>query len=164
MQYPNSGSLTTALSRYLNRIDELTESPYCLQALISIVVDIAFHSPKTQPTTMAILSKLLSLLESTAEKQTVVDRVRRKFSNVPNTGYLEIWLQRATLHSGTGQVYSEPLCNLAEGKHEQIWNSDWISTASLKKTVDAKKVLKEAKKKKLPSVIEPSEVQLFEFY
>lgn len=164
VQFPNSGSLQTALASYLNRIDALTDAPYCLQALISIVVDIAFHSPKTQPTTMAILSKLLSLLGSTAEKQLVVDRVLKRFKSVPNTGYLEIWLQRATLHSGTGQSYREPLCRLADGASEPIWNSAWISSPTLANTVDAKKLIKEAKKKKLPSVINPSEVQLFDTY
>ena len=164
MRYPNSGSLQMALATYLTRIEKLSEQPYCLQALISIVVDIAFHSPKTQPTTMAVLSKLLSLLGSTAEKQAVVDRVLQKFKSVPNTGYLEIWMQRATLHSGTGQSYSEPLCMLANGDPVSIWNNTWIGSTSLKKEVDAKKVIKEEKKMKLPSVIDPSEVQLFEVY
>ncbi|TWT35908.1 Reverse transcriptase (RNA-dependent DNA polymerase) [Posidoniimonas corsicana] len=164
MRYPNSGSLQTALAQYLNRVDKWAEPPYSLQALISIVIDIAFHSPKTQPTTMAILSKLLSLVSTTAEKQAVVDRTLRKFGSVPNTGYLEIWLQRATLHSGTGQSYREPLCKLANGESEPIWNSSWISSTPLRAAVDAKKVIKEAKKKKLPAVIKPSEVQLFEDY
>ncbi|MCA9232257.1 MAG: RNA-directed DNA polymerase [Planctomycetales bacterium] len=164
MRFPNSGSLQTALAGYLNRINALTDAPYCLQALISIVADIAFHSPKTQPSTMAILSKLLSLLGSTQEKKSVVDRVLRKFESVPNTGYLEIWLQRATLHSGTGQAYTEPLCKLADGDAEPIWNNAWISSPTLANAVDAKKLIKEAKKKKLPPVIDPSEVQLFDVY
>jgi hypothetical protein len=54
--FPNSGSLQTALNEYLNQIVTLNGPPYQLNALISIVVDIAFHSPKTQPIAMAILS------------------------------------------------------------------------------------------------------------
>jgi len=163
-QFPNSGSLQTALARYLNRVDKLSDAPYCLQALISIVVDVAFHSPKTQPTTMAILSKLLSLLGSTAEKQLVVDRVLTKFRSVPNTGYMELWLQRATLHSGTEQSYHEPLCKLANGASEPIWNSAWISSLMLRKVVNPKNLINKSKMKQLPPVIDPSEVQLFELY
>jgi len=163
-QFPNSGSLQIALAEYLNRIDKLAKPPYQPIALISLVVDIAFHNPKTQPTTMAILSKLLSLLATQKEKKSIVSKVLKKFDSVPNTGYLEIWLQRATLHSDTGQTFKEPLCKLADGNTETIWNSSWISSASLKRAVKAKTIVKREKMKELPEVIKPSEVQLFEVY
>jgi len=164
VRFPNSGSLQTALNEYLNRVADLTEPPYQMGALISIIVDIAFHSPKTQPTAMAILSKLLSLLSAQRDKQSVVDKVMKKFNSIPNTGYLEIWLQRATLHSGTAQNFSEPLCKLASGTEESIWNSTWISSKPLKKAVQAKTIVKKSAMKTLPEVIKPSEVQLFEVY
>ena len=113
---------------------------------------------------MAILSKLLSVLSTQSKKQTVVDKVLRKFASVPNTGYLEIWLQRATLHSKTGQSYSEPLCKLASGAVEPIWNSSWISSKPLRNSVEAKKIVKKSAMRTLPEVINPSEVQLFEVY
>lgn len=164
MRFPNSGSLQIALAKYLNRINQLTKVPYQPIALISLVVDIAFHSPKAQPTTMAILSKLLSQLGTRKEKQSVIRQVRKKFASVPNTGYLEIWLQRATLHSRTSWPFTEPLCKLANGENEPIWNSSWISSASLKQAVEAEAIVKRKKMKKLPEVIKPSEVQLFEVY
>ncbi|MDA7950173.1 MAG: RNA-directed DNA polymerase [Pirellulaceae bacterium] len=166
MQFPNSGSLQKALSKYLNRIDKLSKKPCQLLALISLIVDIAFHSPKTQPITMAILSKLLSLLKTQKEKESVVQQVLKKSSSIPNIAYLEIWLQRAILHSGIDQSFMTPLCKLASGDFNEIWNSSWIGKENelLKQMVNATKVIRKRKMKKLPEVIDPSEVQLFNEY
>ena len=164
VQFPNSGSLQTALTEYLRIIVRLDAPPYQILALISIIVDIAFHSPKTQPVAMAILSKLLSLLATEKEQYDVVARIMNKFSSIPNTGYMEIWLQRATLKLNKVPDFDEPLCKVASGATENLWNSDWISAAKLKQLVKAKSVIDNAAMKKLPGVIKPSEVQLFKPY
>jgi uncharacterized protein YjgD (DUF1641 family) len=40
----------------------------------------------------AILSHLIDLLESTTKKSEVIDKIKKKFERVPNTGFLDIWL------------------------------------------------------------------------
>lgn len=56
VDFPNSGSLAKPLAEFykrVSRIKSISESP---KALIAIVVDIAFHNPRTYPTCAAILS------------------------------------------------------------------------------------------------------------
>lgn len=61
-KYPNSGSVTRALSEFQKRIyKKQTIEKENINVLISIVVDIAYKNPKTYAVTTAILSKLLSL-------------------------------------------------------------------------------------------------------
>lgn len=163
-RHPNSGSLQTALGEFLARVNSLTSPPHGLLALISLIVDIAYRSPKSQPLTMAILSKLISFLPNTKAKQAVVDQVMNKFSAIPNTGYMEIWLQRAVLHSGANFAFREPLCILASCKTLPIWNSSWIASPALQSVVDAKKSIKKQKMQKLPPVVDPKEVRLFDPY
>lgn len=161
IRFPNAGSLQVALGAYLKRIISLNNAPKQIRALISIVVDIAFHNPKAQPLAMAVLSKLLSLLNTAEEKQGVVDQIMRKFAAVPNTGYLEIWLQRATLHSGAVPEFTEPLCMLAAGNSVQIWNNSWISNKRLNQVLDERTIVDRDAMEKLPEVVAPAEVQLF---
>ena len=78
IEFPNAGSLATALEAYHKRILHLEK---CDQAmpLISIVVDIAYHNSRTYPICAAILSKLISFLETTDKRQSVVEKTKRKF-------------------------------------------------------------------------------------
>ncbi len=68
-----------------------------LSVLISIVVDIAYHNPRTYPISIAILSKLFNLLDNIETIKDIVKKVINKFDNIPNTGHMQIWLQRATI-------------------------------------------------------------------
>jgi RNA-directed DNA polymerase len=162
-QFPNSGSLVAALTEYHRLILKERNVPRQLMQLISIVVDIAFHSPKVYPVTMAILSKLLSLLASKEQKQDIINRILKKFSRIPNTGYLEIWLQRVALPFGITPSFQEPLCHLVEGKVADIWDNQWISSKTLKKALDAREVIDRERIKKLERVIPEKEIRLFEY-
>ena len=85
-EYPNAGSLVVALDGYNKR---LTVLQTCDQALplISIVVDIAYRNPRTYPICAALLSKLISFLKTTDEKRSVIEKAKKKFSQIPNTGH-----------------------------------------------------------------------------
>jgi hypothetical protein len=113
LYYPNTGSLAKALSDFnkalpkkaLTKEDNL--QPDSIMPLISIVADIALHNPRHLPLCAAILSHLIDLLESTTKKSEVIDKIKKKFERVPNTGFLDIWLQRITLPFGQKMHYDE---------------------------------------------------------
>ncbi len=69
--------------------------------LISIVVDIAFHNPRTYPKAIAILSNLLYFFTE-EEQAELCEKIKKKFGQIPNTEYLELWLQRLTLKLDLG--------------------------------------------------------------
>jgi hypothetical protein len=158
--YPNSGSLVGALNKFHQRITNIKKYSQTLP-LVSMVVDIAFHNPRTYPICAAILSKLISLLHEDDKKLDVIDKIMDKFSIIPNTGYMEIWLQRATINFKDDLEFEEPLCNIVKGENESIWNNNWISCKSLKDLISGKMIIDIDLISKLKPVISPKEVELF---
>ncbi len=66
-----------------------------------------------------------------------MEKIKKKFDKLPNTGHMQLWLQRISIPVGDTLNYDEPLCKLAAGEDCQIWNSDWISSKKLKRALDA---------------------------
>ena len=67
-KYPNSGTLSKLLSKFLKRlvgIDKLEED---ISVLSAIVVEIAMNSPKIYNLVVSILSNLINQLDSTADR------------------------------------------------------------------------------------------------
>ena len=162
--FPNSPSLVRGLHEYHRRIVCIKKSRSDVIPLISIVVDIACHNPRIYSVAMAILSKLLTFVKKTSDKRDVILRIIRKFSRIPNTGHLKIWLQRVALPIGDDVEFDEPLCQLAAGKDVELWNSDWISTAALLKKLKSSRIVDIKIRDELTTVISEDEVQLFEGY
>jgi len=160
IEHPNAGSLVVALRAYHKRILRLEKYDQAMP-LISIVVDIAYHNPRTYPICAAILSKLISFLETTTERQSVIEKTKRKFSQIPNTGHMQLWLQRISFPFAPAMDFDEPLCRLIRGASEQIWNSEWISSKDLQNAVDAKKILDQQVLEKLDAIVPAEEVALF---
>ncbi len=138
--YPNSGSLANALNKFYHRLSKSKNVQPSVPVLISIATDIAFHNPRCYPHIAAILSKLLSYLEVN-EQIRFSDRIRKKIERLPNTGYMQVWLQRATLSLREHVHYSDPLCLLVAGHSADIWNSAWISSTQLSKNLEPKKIV-----------------------
>lgn len=158
--YPNAGSLVKSLGEFQKRLSGLSKCDQSLP-LISIVVDIACRNPKTYPMCAAILSKLLSFLDSNEARQCVIKRIKNKFSLIPNTGHIQIWLQRITLPFAPDTEFDEPLCRLVSGCDESIWNNEWISSKDLKNALDAKQIVDEDRVAKLAPIVPAEEVELF---
>ena len=134
LEYPNAGSVKGALKNYHKNLfeSELRHSPL---SLISIVTDIAYRNPKTHAIAVAILSQLIGCLETDSAKQNVVERIYRKFARIPNTGHMQVWLQRISLPFYPDLSFDEPLCRLVGQPDEPptIWNNSWISLKSLRR-------------------------------
>ena len=160
VSYPNSGSLTKALNKYYRRIHRLKEYEFPL-ALISIVVDIALRSPRNYPVIAAIIGVLIRLLSTTAEQRDTVEKIRGKFSQHPNTGQMEIWLQRISLEFAPDFCFEEPLCKLVQEQVVPVWNSDWIQSKGLLRAVDAAKIVDQKAIEELSPLLPIEEVELF---
>ncbi len=168
MEYPNSGSVEHAMQELYrrglnkNRIlgKKKRDSP---MPLISIVADIAYRSPRTYPISAAILSKLISFLEDEGVKKEIFGRIINKFSLIPNTGHMEIWLQRIGLKFAYDVNFSESLCRLICQQNEdvQIWNNEWIGPSDLRQAIDAHKIIDREILHDTPPVIFIEEVELF---
>jgi RNA-directed DNA polymerase len=160
IEHPNSGSVVVALDDYYKRV-AVIESCYQALPLISITVDIAYRNPRAYAICAALLSKLISFLKTADEKRSVFQKAKRKFSQIPNTGHMQLWLQRISFPFDPAMDFDEPLCRLLCGANEEIWNNGWISSRDLRNAVDSKKIVAHQVLEKLDSIIPIDEVALF---
>jgi RNA-directed DNA polymerase len=158
-EHPNSGSLLKALDKYFKRLRNNKITKNQAKVFISIIVDIALKNPKTYPISVAMLSYFVQLLDN---KKEVTDKIKRRFDKLPNTEFIEVWLQRLTLPLQLDMSFNSQLCNLAAQLPAKIWNNDWLGENSkLKDIIEKTKIINLDKIKKLSKIIEPREVSLF---
>lgn len=164
VKHQNSGTVATELTEYYrSRIEKATKMNNPL-ALISIAVEVALENPRTYPICAAIIGKCLSLIEDIEERTAIVTKIVRKFELIPNTGLMQIWLQRICINWSKEMVYHEPLCLLVQGKAVSIWNCDWISINAIKQAISGTKIYYADIAKKLQPVVTTKEIELFSKY
>lgn len=160
LRFPNSGSLVTALTRFREGIERRDEKPRDSSVLIPVAVDIMYHNPRAYPHIASILSKLLSFDDSPVVAD-YLQRIRAKFSDVPNTGFLDIWMQRVALGYSIDSNYGESLCNAVSGCQVEIWNGDWLSADVKGMFQDGASIVDWGVLARLGPVITVAETQLF---
>lgn len=106
------------------------------KVLASIASQIAVENNSATLLVLRIISRLLTdLKEYPEEREEIVDLVRRKFINLPNSTYLQLWLQNMTmgLDCSRGECpYEMSLCQIAMGDFIDIWNNSWLQPSLLK--------------------------------
>lgn len=145
-EFPNSGSLYKETKHFLDWliIKEKSEdglSVHNPDVLISLLVNLAYNNPKLFELVTASLSFLIPKIESIEERKSLLIKIKDKFSQLPNTAYLNIWLQRITLKVDPSITYSGKLCKKVLDNTVQIWNSDWLNP-KLKKILEESEVIK----------------------
>ncbi len=158
-QFPHSGSLLAALNRYHKRLIKTKiakiKNPLLL---LSILVDIAYHNPRTYPITAAILSYLLSILDN---KKEIIMKIRKRFDDIPNTEYLEIWLQRITLPYNIPDEHQTLFCKIVAREPAILWKNDWLKAGTLTNQLTRNPIVDQEEISKLTKVIAADEVALF---
>ena len=159
-EYPNAGSLVIALTQFYKRLRNLSrvQNP---SVLISIAVDIANNSPRIFPVCAAIVSSLLRFIRTDADRLHILHAVHGKMSKLPNTGLMEVWLQRIGHFYGFQPNYSEALCKIMVQKETVLWNNDWITDKKLKNAITAAHIFNKTAFEAMKPVVAPSEVEIF---
>ncbi len=160
LAYPNSGSLITAMSLFHRRIVRIKRIRDAMP-IIGILADIAFHNPRTYPLFAAILSHLLLSLANKKTAMDVVYKIKKKFEKLPNTGHMQLWLQRISFPINKGIEYDEALCKLVRDEPSTIWNNDWISSTELRKALKTDQIVDRDKLAKLKPAVPVKEMELF---
>ncbi|HAT8258362.1 TPA: RNA-directed DNA polymerase [Legionella pneumophila] len=159
-KYSNSGSIIVPLQEFYSRLNRIKIQDKDVVPLISIIVDIAYNSPKLYPDCAAILSLLISKLKSKIKKFNIINKISIKFDKIPNTGHLQIWLQRISLSFKKNYQFNELLCKKLVDPKVVLWNSEWLSQP-LKDIVDHFPIVDKTVIDTLPEIIEKEEVNLF---
>lgn len=166
--YPNSGTLNKLLNKFLKILemkefshDEIKENAHALSA---IVVEIAMNSPKTHNLIVSILSRFLSELNSPKDQAQLIKNIYKKFSRLPNTGYLDIWMQRLTYFMENQPDYKEPICKIVRGDElVSLWNNKWLKD-ELIKDFPSYSIYVSSLKEDVSPVIRLDEVSVFDGY
>lgn len=162
VDHPNGGSLVNALSEFYGRLLSIRAVPDARQ-LISIAIDMGYSNPRCFPVCAAIVSKLLSVIPD-GERHGIVERLGLKLARLPNSGHLEVWLQRITTHMKPSFKYEEKLCKLVAGEEVGLWNNDWIPDDTLKAAVTPSGIVSRSKLKAARPVVPRTELFVLSGY
>jgi RNA-directed DNA polymerase len=166
LEYPNSGGLMRLLAGFRKNMPNasMASSQYTdIGTLIATTVSIMLKNSRTYPQCMSILSHLFSSLDSNdIERQ--VELIVERMSEVPNTGYFDLWMQRAIGPRGIHPEYQEMLCHhVSKRSHEtehQLWDNSWVKPAIAKVVTDTPIVAKDALASLSP-IIPVNETEIF---
>ncbi len=153
-EFPNSGSLKTALQQVYDIIKKIKKSKTKFKnvyQLISIIVDITYHNPITYNISAPIISQLIKHIDQKKEQKNIIEKIRKKFQKIPNTGYLDIWLQRVVIgfNESISFDFDEPICNIvANTGNIPIWESNWLKD-NFKKIIKDKAIINEEELNKI---------------
>jgi len=149
--YSNSGSVVTALTKFdkiiskiigyrgnkykkINNIRILSKGA---EVAISILAEIASHSPRVIPRAMRLISILIFNIDNDKKKEEIMRFILNKIMNVGDHGHLETWVQRVTYpyersNKFSHLKYNERLCKVVKGEssHYEIWNNNWLDRNS----------------------------------
>lgn len=130
-----------------------------VKVLISIIVDIAYHNPRTYPISAAILSLLFSFM-SDDEISKVSKLIVNKFNKIPNTGHLELWLQRAIYSHSPNKIFDEKLCRKIADESVKLWNSEWLND-EISSLIDGYMFIDKSELQNMDAVVSEKEIKVF---
>lgn len=129
-KYPNSGLVAKNLTDYFDRIQRLKKpKSFDYEVVVAIVIMIAYYSPKYIPQVASIVTDLIDKSGATLDRKTVISKIIDKFNDIPNTEFIDIWLQRiADVDNIRGYDFDSSISKLALGLGDNslLWNSQWL--------------------------------------
>lgn len=161
-KYPNSGTLRKELGKFYDIFDVSYEQKSIFLPDISIITDITYHNPSTYPISFAIISKFLNLIDSVQDKENIIDSIQKKFTDIPNTGFMQIWFKRMVQDTRLNTPFNEKLCRII---HEpaSIWDSHWITNPDFRKIIENTAIFNKDIYESSSPVIDSNEFSLFTY-
>lgn len=166
-KYPGTGLISKQLAYYYNRINRkkpLKNIDY--EATISIIAMIAYYSPNCISSAAGIITKLIEKSEGTVSRGSIVERIIEKFADIPNTEFVDIWLQRIMDGSvAMDYEFSNKITKVIAGDKGAgvLWNSKWLTDEYQERLNVKISTLKEdVESGKFSPVMEQEEFQIFD--
>lgn len=166
LNYPNSGSISKEITKIRETMEKRSDfSKDNIEVLISIVTEIIYTNPRIYVEGNAILSYLFPLIEDENKRKEIIKKVFKKLKRILNSGYFEIWFQRATLKENELNIeYNENICKLVNNEAVELWNISWISTNKIKNIFKRTKIINQDEKDNMPQKIDKEEIKIFDEY
>lgn len=173
IEFPNSGSLLTALNEFDKKIEKAVSDKDAIikrvlilgeknieysKQMIGICADIGHSNPKAIPICCSIISKLLQREDFDFSK-----KVFDKLSSSPNSGYAQIWLQRMLKVHLTEFKFNEKICALPYNQTVELWDNSWLSSSTVKQIFADNPIFIQTEFDKLGVVMMNEEVDIFHY-
>jgi hypothetical protein len=159
VKYPNSGAIKKRLDK-IDKINNLNLFKKNSVEIVSILANIVFDNPSVIYIAASIISKAIKSLKK-QEKEQIFEKLLRKFSLVPNSGHLEIWLQRITLGNKMRHEYKEMLCKKVVDNKIELFPTNWITSTKIKKYLSDTEIVNQQIIDSLSDTIARKEVETF---
>ena len=104
-----------------------------ISAMVAIAVEIAANNLRAANNALKIASQLLSDMrkEDAEKKSEIIDLIYRKLIRIPNSAFLQVWVQNITHTTddwSTGDIYDMLLCKVVAKQPVTLWNNNWLNT------------------------------------
>ena len=163
-EYPNSGSISRALTEFMGRITPNKIQNQKLAVLVAVLVDIALHNSKVYGLVAATIAKIAAYEPVESNKKELYQLVAKKMSVLPNIGYLLVWLQRMVIKDNfeIDECKEEALCQIVSGTKNvcDLWENSWLND-TFKNHIKNTPIINQRALDSLPVVPDDDEVKLF---
>lgn len=158
--FPNSWIIINLLDNFNKDLLSNSEIEENILVLTSIIVDIMIRNPRTYSLATTILSRFISEIEEATIKEDTIKKILEKFKQIPNTGHLEIWLQRIIIKLWYDINFEEKLCKMVDDNSINIWESSWLIN-EVKNIITNTNIIDNDIIAELDEVIDKDEVSIF---
>lgn len=138
LKHPNSGKTSRQLNVFHSELLEYLDAGSHLrhyekaEVMLSVVINIAMKNPKYYNIAMAVASLLIRAAGEN-RRGLLVEKVLKKFEGVPNTGLLDLWVQRVSYPIDPSHVFGEKLTSVVNEDdyvdNTLVWNIEWLKPA-----------------------------------
>jgi len=124
---------------------------------------LAYNNSRLYPLVTGSISYLITKIKDEESQKEIIIKIKNKFDQLPNTDYLDVWLQRLTLKIDIDVTYSSKLCEKVNDNGVCIWDSDWLNP-KFKNLIEQTLIVDNEKIKNLEISFSKSETDQFGEY
>lgn len=122
---PSSGAIKFLLSQFLGRLSWRVKRGYLdnenITVLTGILMDLASTSPHVFPAVATAISELMLPLDD-AQTGKLFELILKRTQRIPNSGYMETWLQRIAVPNKLVFFSQDNICHQLGKDHVCLWN------------------------------------------
>ena len=160
-KYPNSGRLKQAIVALREHRSKYPDQwRLQLMPLVGLLTNIGLSNPKVYPLLALFLGELITEHDDHNQRQRAVESIMKRVINAPQTGRIDLSLQRIKAFRDHPEGFGEHLCRLVmEPKGATVWDSSWLQNQlRLRKAVETSDLIDRDQLQGMPDL--PTEIEL----
>jgi hypothetical protein len=165
IENPGSGATKFLLREFLDRLTRrLPKNAWKIEnptVLSAVLLDIAAKTPAVFPAVATAISKIMLYLKP-SDRDDLFTLVVGRTKRIPNSGYMELWLQRIAQPNQLTFQSDEAICGLVSGDNvRSLWSNSWIGDLALRDSIERFSIVDRTKLDNLAPDIQDEEFDAF---